>query len=65
MRGFDALCLMGANDTDIIDFASKISPSTMKKIAWASLKSCSLSDKGLEIFLAALSQSLLRLELSG
>lgn len=65
MRGFDAICLMGASDTDIIDFASKISPTVMRKINWASLKSSSLSDKGLEIFLAALNQSLVRLELSG
>lgn len=64
-RGFDSICLYGATDADIIDFASKISPSVMRKITSGSLQSCSATDKGLEIFLAALNQSLLHLELSG
>ena len=64
-RGFDAVCLYGATDSDVIDFASRISTTFMRKIISASLRSSSVSDKGLEIFLAAMNQSLLRLELTG
>lgn len=64
-RGFDAVCLYGATDSDVIDFASRISPTFTKRITSASLRSSSVSDKGLEIFLAAMNQSLLRLELTG
>jgi len=64
-RGLEAVCLDGATDADIIDFASKVSPSVMKKITSGSLRTSSVTDKGLEIFLAALNQSLHHLQLSG
>lgn len=65
LRGFDSICLQGASDGDIIDFASKIKPSVLKKITFGSLRFASVSDKGLEIFLAALGQSINKLELIG
>lgn len=64
-RGFDSICLFGATDLDVIDFASKISPTMMRRVVSGSLRCSSVSDKGLEIFLAALNQSLVSLELSG
>ena len=64
-RGIDSVCLVGACDADVIDFASKVAPARMKRIRYASLKSASIGDKGLEIFLAALNQSLVSLELIG
>ena len=64
-RGFDSICLDGATDSDIIDFASKVSPSVMRKIKSGSLRTSSVTDKGLEIFLASLNQSLHHLELTG
>ncbi|RWS11376.1 F-box/LRR-repeat protein 16-like protein, partial [Dinothrombium tinctorium] len=64
-RGFDSICLFGATDTDVIDFASKISPTVMRSCTFGSLRCSSVSDKGLEIFLATLNQSIKKLELSG
>lgn len=64
-RGFDSVCLNGATDSDIIDFASKVSPSVMRKISSGCLRTSCVTDKGLEIFLASLNQSLKHLELSG
>ena len=64
-RSFDAICLHGATDADVIDFASRVSAAFMKKITWACLRSSAVTDKGLEIFLASMNQSLLRLELTG
>lgn len=64
-RGIDSVSLVGACDADVIDFASKVAPARMKRIRHASLKSASIGDKGLEIFLAALNQSLVSLELIG
>lgn len=64
-RSIDSVCLIGPTDADVIDFASKVAPATMKRIKHGSLKSASVSDKGLEIFLAALNQSLISLELIG
>jgi hypothetical protein len=64
-RGLDSICLNGATDSDIIDFASKVSPSVMRKITSGFLRTSSVTDKGLEIFLASLNQSLKHLELSG
>ncbi|RWS31613.1 F-box/LRR-repeat protein 16-like protein [Leptotrombidium deliense] len=64
-RGFDSICLFGATDADVIDFASKISPQVMRRCVFGSLRCASVSDKGLEIFLATLNQSIKKLELSG
>ena len=64
-RGFDSVCLCGATDADIFDFASKMSSSALSIITYGSLRSSCLTDQGLEIFLAALSQSIEKLELSG
>jgi hypothetical protein len=65
IRGFDSICLFGATDGDIIEFASKVPPSVLKRFTSGSLRNASVSDKGLEIFLTALAQSIVRLELSG
>lgn len=65
IRGFDSVCLSGANDADIIDFASKVPPIELKKFSFGSLRCASVSDKGLEIFLAALAPSIIKLELTG
>lgn len=64
-RGFDAVCLIGASDADVIDFVSRVSPSVMKRMTSACLRSSSVSDKGLEIFLSSMNQSLVRLQLTG
>ena len=65
VRGFDSICLFGATDGDIIDFASKMTPKLTNRLTTASLRNASVSDKALEVFLATLSDSLIKLELSG
>jgi len=65
IRGFDSICLFGATDGDIIDLTSRMPPSVLLRFTTASLRNASISDKGLEIFLASLSQSITKLELSG
>lgn len=64
-RCFDSVCLYGATDADIIDFASKMSSSALSGINFGSIRCSCLTDKGLEIFLAALSHSIKKLEISG
>lgn len=64
-RCFDSICLYGASDSDVFDFASRISPNSLKRMFIGSLRCSNITDKGLDIFLASLSQSLKKLELSG
>ncbi|XP_074601504.1 uncharacterized protein LOC141855382 isoform X2 [Brevipalpus obovatus] len=64
-RGFDSICLYGASDSEVFDFASRISPNSLKRMFIGSLRCSNITDKGLDIFLASLSQSLKKLELSG
>lgn len=65
IRGFNAICLYGASDSDVFDFASRVSPAALKKFTFGSLRCSNVTDKGLDIFLASLSQSIKKLELSG
>lgn len=65
MREFDAICLYGASDSDVFDFASRISPDVLRGFNFGSLRCSNVTDKGLDIFLASLSQSIKKLELSG
>lgn len=65
IRGFDAICLYGASDSDVFDFASRVSPPALRRFNFGSLRCSNITDKGLDIFLASLSQSIKRLELSG
>lgn len=65
MRGIDRIAFLGANDADIINFTSKTPNSTLKRITHLSLRSTSVTDKGLEALLASVNSSLVQLELSG
>ena len=65
IRGFDSICLLGATDGDIVDFTGKVTPRLMNRLTSAALRNASVSDKGLEVFLASLSTNLYKLELSG
>jgi hypothetical protein len=64
-RGFDSICLFGANDDDIDDLASKTRPNgAQRQIKLGRLSNCSITDRGLEVFLTTFSQ-LEELELTG
>ncbi|KAI1301908.1 F-box/LRR-repeat protein 16 [Halotydeus destructor] len=65
IRHFECLCLFGATDEDVLDIASHMSPSALGRIVNGSLRCGSVTDKGLEVFLVALNQSLVKLEISG
>ncbi|XP_015785574.1 F-box/LRR-repeat protein 16 [Tetranychus urticae] len=63
-RCFSSIILYAANDDDILDFVTKLSPSGLRCIQSASIRCSTITDKGLDIFLASLSQSLIQLELT-
>uniref|UniRef100_A0A6G1SLW2 F-box/LRR-repeat protein 16 n=1 Tax=Aceria tosichella TaxID=561515 RepID=A0A6G1SLW2_9ACAR len=64
-RGFNSICLFGATDDDIEDLASKTRPNGAQiQIKLGRLSNCSISDRGLEVFLATFGQ-LEELELTG
>lgn len=64
-RGFDSICLFGATDDDIEDLATKTRPNGAQiQIKLGRLSNCSISDRGLEVFLSTFGQ-LEELELTG
>lgn len=66
MRGFDAICLQGATDADIIEFTTQAALSDgLEKFAHVSIRHSSITDKGLEVFLASIARSLQSFELIG
>lgn len=64
-RSFVSICITGASDADVIDLVSHVTPAAMKRIKHTILKETSVTDNGLDIFLAALNQSLISLQLIG
>ena len=65
MRRMDKVAFLGANDADIMNFTSKMTGFTLKNICHLSLRSTSVTDKGLEALLGSVNNSLTSLELSG
>lgn len=66
MRGFDAICLQGATDADIIEFTTQAALTDgLEKFAHVSIRHSSITDKGLEVFLASIARSLQSFELIG
>lgn len=63
-RGFDAICLFGATDDDIEDLVNKMPAGAHKRITVGRLNNCSVSDRGLSIFLSTFNL-IEELELSG
>ena len=64
-RFFVSISITGASDADVIDFVSHVTPAALGRIKHAVLKETSVTDNGLDIFLAALNQSLVSLQLIG
>src|SRR5690606_32864787 len=66
LRGFDSICLQGASDNDIIEFATQTALNDgLEKFANVSIRHSSITDKGLEVFLASNARSLQSFELIG
>lgn len=66
MRGFDSICLQGATDADIIEFTTQAALSDgLEKFTHVSIRHSSITDKGLEVFLASIARSLQSFELIG
>lgn len=63
-RGFDTVCLFGATDDDIEDLVTKMPHGAHKRIVAGRLNNCSLTDRGLELFVSTFDQ-IVELELSG
>lgn len=63
-RGFDAICLFGATDDDVEDLVNKMPCSAYKRIIVGRLNNCSISDRGLSLFVSTFNQ-IEELELSG
>lgn len=63
-RGFDAVCLFGATDDDIEDLVNKMPAGAHKRITVGRLNNCSISDRGLGVFLSTFNL-IEELELSG
>lgn len=63
-RGFDAICLFGATDDDLEDLVNKIPIGAHKRITVGRLNNCSVSDRGLELFISTFNL-IEELELSG
>ena len=62
-RGFDTICLLNANDTDIFDFIQSF-PHGATGIQSLILRCCNISDRGLEAIMEFL-QGLYKLEIAG
>ena len=62
-RGFDTICLLNANDSDIFDFIQNF-PHGATGIQSLILRCCNVSDRGLEAIMEFL-QGLFKLEIAG
>ena len=66
MRAFDSICLQGATDADIIEFTTQAALNDgLEKFVHVSIRHSSITDKGLEVFLASIARSLQSFELIG
>ena len=63
LRGFDTICLLNANDTDIFDFIQNF-PHGATGLQSLILRCCNISDRGLEAIMEFL-QGLYKLEIAG